>query len=796
MKRVIALTIILMPLLVTAVTRNVALDGTQQYTVIQNAINDAVSGDVVLVHPGRYRENLNLSNKSGIILASLEYTTNDTIYISNTVIDGSNNNTSTILCLDKVINVTIRGLSVTGGRGYDYFNGASPSQIAGGGILIYENNLLYLINLKVFGNKAAAGGGITIGSPNTVYMSNVNVYNNIARYLGGGLSFGSDPNQGAPTIVFDQTNRCSIFNNFAQWGMDIHWHYIHGGHLAVYLKKFTVPNWEKYYADYYDSEYPPCPYTVFDIQESYLQPVDADFYVSPTGNDNNNGLTPVTALKTPSRAMQRIASNPNNPKTVHLMAGEHHNIFADEYLPIAIKDYTILQGVSQNQTRLYAENLIQGTGAVTMGIERHCMKLRNLSITTSNGSAMFSWGIHNCLVEDVTIENSTVNRWLFSCGYITSTYTLRNITMRNNTANYFDFGLHLTGSVITLDNILMHDNQVPSLPTEWYQRACGGFDIYVKDSLTIKNSKFVNNTLYSEDGFSNFRVSTLSTTWYSTVIFDNCLFASNFAFGGVRDLCFVNINVLNLINCTFANNTTEFIDNLSVWANSTHIVNCLFAYNNAFYEIRSNNDTLIENCLFSRSNNIWSTYNGEPLNWGQFNLVGTNPLFSGVDPTQPSYYFLFADQEHGYSPAIDAGTIDPFILPAGYQIPSYDAFGFNRIYGNSIDIGCFESPGYTGNDDHTIIPSSDLMLNNYPNPFNLSTTINYSLAKDGLVKLSIYNIRGQLVTKLVTNPQTKGTYKVTWNGTDQTGKRVSPGLYFYRIETNGKTLTNKMILLK
>jgi len=796
MKRVIALTIILMPLLVTAVTRNVALDGTQQYTVIQNAINDAVIGDVVLVHPGRYIENLNLSNKSGIILASLEYTTSDTTYISSTIIDGSSYNNSTILCYENTVNCTIRGFSVTGGSGYAYYGESSPWQIFGGGLFINMSNSLNLINLKIHDNFASGGGGIAVYAPNTIQMTNVQIFNNVARYIGGGLLIGSDPTLGAPNIVFDQINRCSIYNNFAQWGMDVHWRFINGGSVAVYLKKFTVPQWEMYYADYYDSDYPPSPYIVFDIQESYLQPVDADLYVSPTGNDSNSGLSPVSALKTPSRAMQRIASNPDNPKTVHLMAGEHHNIFADEYLPIAIKDYTILQGVSQNQTRLYAENLIQGTGAVTMGIERHCMKLRNLSITTSNGSAMFSWGIHNCLVEDVTIENSTVNRWLFSCGYITSTYTLRNITMRNNTANYFDFGLHLTGSVITLDNILMHDNQVPSLPTEWYQRACGGFDIYVKDSLTIKNSKFVNNTLYSEDGFSNFRVSTLSTTWYSTVTFDNCLFSSNFAFGGVRDLCFVNINVLNLINCTFANNTTEFIDNLSVWANSTHIVNCLFAYNNAFYEIRSNNDTLIENCLFSRSNNIWSTYNGEPLNWGQFNLVGTNPLFSGVDPTQPSYYFLFADQEHGYSPAIDAGTIDPFILPAGYQIPSYDAFGFNRIYGNSIDIGCFESPGYTGNDDHTIIPSSDLMLNNYPNPFNLSTTINYSLSKDGLVKLSIYNIRGQLVTKLVTNPQTKGTYKVTWNGTDQTGKRVSPGLYFYRIETNGKTLTNKMILLK
>ena len=173
--------------------------------------------------------------------------------------------------------------------------------------------------------------------------------------------------------------------------MDMHWHYTHGGTLPIYLKKFTVSNWEKYYADYYDSDDLPSPYTVFDIQESYLQPVNADLYVSPTGSDYNSGLTPATALKTPSRAMQRIASNPNNPRTVHLLAGEHHNIFGGEYLPIAIKDYTILKGVSQNQTRLYAENLIEGTGVVTMGIERYGMVLRDLSITTSHASAVFSW---------------------------------------------------------------------------------------------------------------------------------------------------------------------------------------------------------------------------------------------------------------------------------------------------------------------------------------------------------------------------------------------------------------------
>ncbi|HOD18028.1 MAG TPA: hypothetical protein PKJ14_05230, partial [Candidatus Cloacimonadota bacterium] len=94
MKRILTLLLCLMPMLINCIIRHVALDGTQQYTVIQNAINDAISGDVVLVHPGRYYENLDMSDKTGIILASLEYTTNDTTYISSTIIDGSSYNNS------------------------------------------------------------------------------------------------------------------------------------------------------------------------------------------------------------------------------------------------------------------------------------------------------------------------------------------------------------------------------------------------------------------------------------------------------------------------------------------------------------------------------------------------------------------------------------------------------------------------------------------------------------------------------------------------------------------------------
>ena len=171
-----------MSIMLSASVLEVSLSGSYPYTSIQSAINDAISGDVVLVYPGRYIENIDLSNKSGISLCSLEQTTGDTSYISSTIIDGSANANSTILCYENVFDVTIRGFSITGGRGYDYFNGASAYQVFGGGIFIYLNSYVHLVNLEVYENKAGMGGGLCILQTNTVSLSNVNIYNNIARY--------------------------------------------------------------------------------------------------------------------------------------------------------------------------------------------------------------------------------------------------------------------------------------------------------------------------------------------------------------------------------------------------------------------------------------------------------------------------------------------------------------------------------------------------------------------------------------------------------------------------------------
>jgi hypothetical protein len=101
----------------------------------------------------------------------------------------------------------------------------------------------------------------------------------------------------------------------------------------------------------------------------------------------------------------------------------------------------------------------------------------------------------------------------------------------------------------------------------------------------------------------------------------------------------------------------------------------------------------------------------------------------------------------------------------------------------------------TGNDD-VVAPALAFNVNNFPNPFNPETTINFSIPTDGMTSLKIYNVRGQLINTLVNDQLKAKNYSVVWNGTDATGKSVSSGIYMYRLSHNGKNLSAKMLLAK
>ncbi|MBW6513480.1 MAG: choice-of-anchor J domain-containing protein [Candidatus Syntrophosphaera sp.] len=101
----------------------------------------------------------------------------------------------------------------------------------------------------------------------------------------------------------------------------------------------------------------------------------------------------------------------------------------------------------------------------------------------------------------------------------------------------------------------------------------------------------------------------------------------------------------------------------------------------------------------------------------------------------------------------------------------------------------------TSNDD-PMVPVYTLDANNYPNPFNPETTIAFSVPSSGPANLKIYNLKGQLVRTLVDDIREAGQYSVVWNGKDDNHSNVSSGLYFYRLTSDGKTVTRKMLLAK
>jgi hypothetical protein len=94
------------------------------------------------------------------------------------------------------------------------------------------------------------------------------------------------------------------------------------------------------------------------------------------------------------------------------------------------------------------------------------------------------------------------------------------------------------------------------------------------------------------------------------------------------------------------------------------------------------------------------------------------------------------------------------------------------------------------------LPREVSLYQNFPNPFNLTTTIEYYLPFGTMVNIKIYNIAGQSVRTLVSSSQKEGSYEVIWDGCDDNGQIVSSGIYFYRLEIGGSSQMRKMLLLK
>jgi hypothetical protein len=137
--------------------------------------------------------------------------------------------------------------------------------------------------------------------------------------------------------------------------------------------------------------------------------------------------------------------------------------------------------------------------------------------------------------------------------------------------------------------------------------------------------------------------------------------------------------------------------------------------------------------------------------------------------------------------------------PDGFEVGQYTAeivIYHNDPSQDELIIPITMTLDYTNTEDDLIL-STNMLIGNYPNPFNPETTISFSITQtSSLVTLEIFNLKGQKVKQLFSDQLPAGQHSIVWNGTDESNKSVASGIYFYKLKTENYEKTKRMVLLK
>ena len=187
-----------------------------------------------------------------------------------------------------------------------------------------------------------------------------------------------------------------------------------------------------------------------------------------------------------------------------------------------------------------------------------------------------------------------------------------------------------------------------------------------------------------------------------------------------------------------------------------------------------------------------------------------NILLTWVTQTESNClgYRIFRNQEDDLATALDLQTLinatntsqqqtycfeDQELQEDGeffYWLQSVDLTGESTFYGPiSMILEGQET-------DAPEAPLINKLHNAYPNPFNPSTTISYSLLHPSAVMLDIYNTRGQKVRSFNAQHYQAGLFSIIWDGKDHTGRKVPSGIYYYRLQAGSYRETKKMVMSK
>lgn len=236
--------------------------------------------------------------------------------------------------------------------------------------------------------------------------------------------------------------------------------------------------------------------------------------------------------------------------------------------------------------------------------------------------------------------------------------------------------------------------------------------------------------------------------------------------------------------CKFVPSSDAYVNQIEFWTNDATTDVDVYLYDDF-------NGSALSNLLATEPNNSYDEAGYHSV------AISSPPEITGGDDVYA--VVKFTNVTYGY-PVVTDNSV-PIESNKTYLSSSGTTGSWTELgagYGNDIAIRIRTSPtlGVSADEFYEIKPGKYGLSDNYPNPFNSITTIEYELKTESHVDVSVYNILGQRVSTLVDETKSVGEHSTRWNGSDFEGDPVPTGIYFYRIEAGVFTETKKMLLLK
>lgn len=725
---------------------------------IQAGINTAADGDTVLVQPGTYVENIDISLHNFYLISMFHYSS-DPEDMQNTIIDGNQAGTVISVTDTEEAFVYISGFTIT--------NGVSDEDVyySSGGIYGSNSNLI-LNNLIISENIAeTTGGGISLIT-SLAMIEDVSIVENSAAFGGGGISInGSDVTINNSKIEFNYSEARG------------------GGISAINSSDLNITN--------------------SIIQDNISSSSGGGIFLSGTGmivtdsdiSNNSTGGWGGGINQSGSDIVFENARITNN-SSGYIGGGIYSNA-------------STMQFNEMSRSNVHSNsNTTRGFGADFYSINCNFTPVYLDTFTVINPSDYFVSPLHNFdldvlnaisepLIEAnlyVAVDGSNTNSGLSPDAPLqTISYALSRINSDQNNIRtiYLAEGIYsnqtngenlpiLMSSYINIEGI---SPELTIIDGEEENKiiACN----------SVTNSSINNLSLINGYDYAGGAVTiTNSAPFFKNVIFRN---NSSYQYGGAiycsnSSPVFVNITSVNNSSnhgaTLFSNGSYPLFVNSILWENSPQEISINQYENPSEVTIAFSDISGGESAIETNSNGT--------VNW-LYGNIEENPLFANPD--------MFDFQLSENSPCRDAG-----IASLIYQGELVVDLAEDEYFGTAPDMGALEFIVVENNEG--VVEIAKTLITNYPNPFNPSTEIRFQIAdvnKVDSADLEIYNIKGQKVKsfKIISFPEYIGTQddksvmSITWNGTDQNNNPVSSGLYFATLKSGDKILAcRKMMLLK